>query len=384
MTVTDYSITREEMINMYRSLDPTLDFNINYNFYYDETNNCRTLRIKNGQLNAHKDKDFVLGGVVVEQHNEIGIENSFWLLREKFKFQPSLKEVKFKNICPDGSDFLKCIRNKKLHDFLNWLLEKDIFIHFSMLDHLYYSIIDIVDCLDVDSSMDRDIKTFFYHFIYTNTDEFIRIFDKYNYPNVGATQGPAFYTEIIDCVRNIKTVGILESIWKEMLLNVLKGGVYKEPIFLINNEDKTLIKEYYGLYLERIQMFENAFHTFDEELEVQKELNKFELNTDKQLPANYKFIKSESNIFTQLSDVIVGILGRFFEFIKRMPMNKVLDDNFSVSKHYSFDKHQQIGFDLLIELLQKSYQKNGAFRKMSGNNILAYKFEKIIDIKNVF
>ncbi|PFE14048.1 DUF3800 domain-containing protein [Bacillus cereus] len=382
--ITDYLMNKEEIIKMYKSIDPTLDFNINYNFYYDETNNCRTLRIKNGQLNTHKDKDFVLGGVVVEPQNESEIENSFWLLREKLKVQPVLKEMKFKSICPGGSDFLKCIRNKKLHDFLSWLLEKKVFIHFSMLDHLYYSIIDIVDSIDVNPFMERDIKTFFYHFIYTNTEEFIKIFDKYNYPNVGVIQSPSFYSEIIECVSTTKTVGILESMWKELLINELKDGIYKEPIFLTNNEDKTLIKEYYGLYLNRIIFFENAFHSFDEESEVQKELKQLELNTGKQIPGNYKFIESKSNIFIQLSDIVVGILGKFFEFIKQMPMNKVLDDNFSVSEQYSFDKNQQNGFDLLKELLQKSYKKNGAFRNMSGNNILAYKFEKIIDSKNGF
>ncbi|MEM5643093.1 hypothetical protein AAHB52_20920 [Bacillus toyonensis] len=57
------------------------------------------------KLNTHKDKDFVLGGVVLEKNNIKNIEGSFESLKKKLKLQSALKEVKFKNICGGGSDF---------------------------------------------------------------------------------------------------------------------------------------------------------------------------------------------------------------------------------------------------------------------------------------
>ncbi|MCR6856278.1 hypothetical protein P5G86_22035 [Paenibacillus jamilae] len=98
---------RENTILMYKSIDPNLDFDVNYNFYYDETNNCRKLKIKNGRLNTHKDKDFVLGGVVLEKDNIKNIEVSFDSLKKKLKVQSNLKpfleeEVIFFNVFTVG------------------------------------------------------------------------------------------------------------------------------------------------------------------------------------------------------------------------------------------------------------------------------------------
>ncbi|MED3622382.1 hypothetical protein P4503_30805, partial [Bacillus thuringiensis] len=121
-----------------------------------------------------------------------------------------------------------------------------------------------------------------------------------------------------------------------------------------------------------VYMFKNAFHLFDEEFDVQNEIKKTGIKLDQLEMKNYGFIKSHNNIFVQLSDVTVGILGKLFEFIKKIPM----DDIGNVCM--SFDEHHQKGFNLLKALLHKSYQKNAAFRNMSANQELYYKFDKIM------
>ncbi|MGG0285808.1 hypothetical protein ABEY41_11940 [Peribacillus butanolivorans] len=118
-----------------------------------------------------------MGGVVLEEGNRENIEKSFDTLKKKLKVQSDLKEIKFKNICGGGSNFLKCISNRKLHDFIDWLLKNDIYVHFKMLDHLYYAIVDIIDSLDVSPLLENDLKTSLYQIVYNNTDNFQKGFN---------------------------------------------------------------------------------------------------------------------------------------------------------------------------------------------------------------
>lgn len=38
---------------------------------------------------------------------------------------------------------------------------------------------------------------------------------------------------------------------------------------------------------------------------------------------NFKFVKSETDIFVQLSDVVAGILGKLFKYINSTSVNSV-------------------------------------------------------------
>ncbi|MEM5643091.1 hypothetical protein AAHB52_20910 [Bacillus toyonensis] len=70
-------------------------------------------------------------------------------------------------------------------------------------------------------------------------------------------------------------------------------------------------------------MFKNALHFFDEEFDVQNEIKKTGIKLDQEEMTNYEFIKSDNSIFIQLSDITVGILGKLFEFIKPIPIDKI-------------------------------------------------------------
>lgn len=373
-------------------MKPRMDFNVNYNFYYDETNNTRVFKIKNGQLNFHKDKDFVLGGVGVEKGKYNEIEDAFNELRVKLKLQSNLKEIKFINICPRGSEFLKCIHNKKIHDLLQWILERDIYIHFTVLDHLFYSIADIIESLRPNRTLfgeDNDtLKTMLNHFVYHNTEEFVQIFDNYNYPDVGLKKNKLFYNEVINCIINTKNNSAAEKDWKLELYFYFKKYMHNPPIYLENNKksineekkEKILIEEYYLLYRDRIKDFKNAFHIFDEESKVQDEFKKMEEELIQCKYTNYQFLDSKDNILVQISDLVVGLLGKLFEFIKKIPIDFIYDTNFKISDYYSFDEHHHKGWNLLLNLVSKSIRKNEAFINMPSNKLFRAKFNKIMEL----
>lgn len=374
-------------------MKPSKDFNVNYNFYYDETNNTRVFKInKNGQFNFHKDKDFVLGGVGLEKGKYKEIENAFNELRVKLKVHSSLKELKFINVCPRGSDFLKCIHNKKVHDLLQWILDRDIYIHFTVLDHLFYSIADIIESLRPNRRQfgeDNDtLKTMLYHFVYDNTEAFIQILNNYNYPDVGSKKNTLFYNDLINCIMNTKNNSVAEKDWKLELYFYFKKYMHNPPIYLENNKkkinevkkEKILIEEYYLLFRNRVQDFKHAFHFFDEELTVQDEFEKIEGELKQFKYTNYKFLDSKDNILIQLSDLVVGLLGKLFEFIKKIPIDFIYNLNFKINDYYSFDEHHQKGWNLLLNLISKSIRKNEAFINMPSNKLFRAKFNKIMEL----
>ncbi|MBE1556874.1 DUF3800 domain-containing protein [Sporosarcina limicola] len=372
----DYSDLRKQAIAFYKYFDSTLDFDIKSIFYYDETNNCRKFRIKDGHLNIDKNKDFVLGGVVLDMDNKEKIESSFNSLKDKLKIQPQIKEIKLKNVCSQGSDFLKCISGRKMRDYLTWLLKYDIYIHYAMMDNLYYAIVDIVDSLfDFNGDLQKTnfFKTLLYQFVYNNTESFVEIFERYNYPNIRSEQSVSFFDDMIDSIESTNNLSSNYLKYKDFLIKLFQENKYKEPLFLINNKDNIIIEEYYLMYKRNIYMFKNSFHFFDEEVEVENKMHTMILHGNRL--ENYNFIKSHNNIFIQLSDITVGMLGKLFEFIKPIRSEDV------EYVYYSLNKYQTEGFDLLKSLIHKSYEKNGAFRNMSMNQELNNKFDILMGFK---
>lgn len=70
---------------------------------------------------------------------------------------------------------------------------------------------------------------------------------------------------------------------------------------------------------------------------------------------NFKFVKSETDIFVQLSDVVAGILGKLFKYINSTSVNQRRKDIEGLSKI-------QIDNILLIDkLLMEANRENPGF-----------------------
>ena len=72
-------------------------------------------------------------------------------------------------------------------------------------------------------------------------------------------------------------------------------------------------------------------YIFDEETTVQ-DIVKKQIAQGKNMADNFKFVKSETNIFVQLSDVVAGILGKMFKHINSTGVNQRRKDIQSLSK----------------------------------------------------
>lgn len=102
------------IINVNEERDLMIEFqglenmDVNYTFYYDETNNGRKFHLADGRFNISIDQNFILGGIVYEgQSNDIEPTELF----QRLDLQKTINEVKFKHIA--SGDFINVLKSKK-------------------------------------------------------------------------------------------------------------------------------------------------------------------------------------------------------------------------------------------------------------------------------
>lgn len=288
-------------------------------FYYDETNNIRKLHLRDNDFNAPIEKDFVLGGVM---HFGNNITFDLEKFKGKINLQKSVNEIKFKHISK-GKHFLEILEDDKVYQFLHWLDDSDLFIHYSNVNNLYFAIVDIVDSIDAFEHCNVErfyLKNEVYNLVRQNYRDFYDLMIQCGYPNILQKYIKLF------CDRLLKYAHKAE---KTPYLGFLVSGLkqakeQKEMLFLSGNEEKVVmdIGDYSKLYLQRIATFVKAKHIFDNEENVKKELIKYNLHNDGIPLNNYTFVDSSSNTLIQISDCVVGFLGKFFTYINSIDMQE--------------------------------------------------------------
>ncbi len=182
------------------------------------------------------------------------------------------------------------------------------------MDYLYYSIVDIVDNLpDIKDTFmfNRQIKNAFYDLVKANIDEFISIIYKYQYPNIDSSRTYDFYKEIYKFYINNVVIDNFDfnDFPKELLRQMLKAGYEREGAgFLENNVDLVMFKEFEFIYIGNPLNMPNAKHVFDEEKDIIAKLEDHKIDYSNEL--HMVFVDSKTDIFVQLSDAVVGFVGK--------------------------------------------------------------------------
>lgn len=299
----------------------------NYVFYYDESNNCRKFWVNNSkqQFNTDYKADFVLAGVV--KKGEDNIEASFETFRTLLNLQENVKEIKFKSLISKG-DFLQCLKSRRLFDILTWIDKSDLYIHYMHLNNLFYTLVEIFDSITSAKEIEDfgydyfEMKSIFYNMFKENADELQRVMVKYKYPNVKRQDIETFCKDLLMLLGNRKEMNSKEKFLDAMLKRASQSD---ELVFLHENTDYVMQKNYAEFYVDPVLKFQNSLHIFDQELEIQEEVKRqIELSGGR--PDNYKFVDSKTNIFVQLSDVVAGILGKLFLYINSNELKKLRKD----------------------------------------------------------
>lgn len=336
---------------------PSANFDDEYTFYYDETNNIKKFYIKEKDFNSAFTQNFILGGLVHEGELEIDIQP----LIKSFNLQKNAQEFKFKHIAK--GDFLDCLKSNKLKLFLQFIVDNDIYVHYSSLNMLYWAIVDIVDSAIYKSNVasklglqfSNYLKNDLYRLSRLEIDAIKKLFYNFEYPNVKKEKFNYFIEELVsifsDYVDNESFHFGLESL-RQLLKEANKEGSLP---FIMDNEDFILLGDFSQFFLRPIYLFKNSTHIFDNEDSIIETLKKYKILDAKEEIKNYSFVDSKSSEMIQLSDVFVGIMGKLTSYINTNSRDKIKND------FDSLISIQKENIDLLIDVIDKSNNKNIGF-----------------------
>lgn len=332
-------------------------FNVDraYTIYYDETNNHRRVHVRESGLNIPEPTCFVIGGIAY-----VGPERIFDLnhLRKILHVQDTSLEIKLKNVAT--GDFLKILTSRKLETFLRWLLEQGLFVHFSVVDPLYWSVVDIIDSiLSNDEAAhlipyERHLKNDLFAILRHDIKGLIDFFQRYEYPNVGQERRREFIEELLDLAE--ARSGLLDHFSYMTLKGVLQLARKVDSLPFVEDETPNVLIDSFGaFFIERLYILKNASHILDvEELIIDYLKDVRFVDGDRDLN-HFRFADSQSEPGIQISDVVAGFLGKYFSFICATD-----DDTLGEIRH-SLGPQQETNLSLLYGLLERSNDENLVF-----------------------
>lgn len=315
--------------------------------YYDETNNFGKLKLLESGLNVSKNDNFVLGGIALKPGQSAGDALE---LSKKLRIQKTAKEIKFDMVAHGPFD--KILGSTKLSHVLNWLLDRDLGIHYTNFNIISWITLDIIDSILVREEfssylmMHRELKNELHHIVSKNLPGFLSLIYKYNYPNISRGEEANFLKDIYYfLIANFPDINFFPT-------NALKEIIFRartvpELCFLEKTDSNILINGIDNLFLYRMCSFKNSSHIFDEEKTVRESINKYRiLDNGREIP--YCFVNSLDHFEIQLSDVIAGFLGKYFSFIEKTPTNSLINFKNNLSQI------QRNNITVLRKLIEKS------------------------------
>lgn len=315
-------------------------------FYYDETNNIRKFWLDKQDFNAPIDKDFILGGVM---HFGDAPPIDFDSIKIVLRLQKSVKEIKFRYISK-SADFLDCLKEPKVRIFLGWLHQSELYVHYSNINNLYYAIVDIIDDINMKAETIEFIdlmKNELYKLACKNYPEFYKLLLTYNYPNIDLQSIAPFYQEIINFIDRPITELSMELLFLRKILVSAKSQ--NEMVFLQNNPENTIIEDYHLFYLRPLGLFPTSQHIFDHEYLVEELFSQYDsLLYNNSIFNNYSFVDSKENLLIQISDCVVGLIGKHLNFINNLNHKNI------IQLIDSLDSVQRKNLKLFAQLLEKS------------------------------
>lgn len=304
-----------------------------YVFYYDESNNCRKFWVDDSkqQFNTDHTADFVLAGLVRKEEEKV--EASLETFRKPLKLQANVEEIKFKNLYAKG-DFLQCVKERRLFETLSWIDKSPFYIHYTNVNNLFYTLVEIFDSIvkpDEISEFGYDyfkMKSVFYYMFKGKADALQILMFKFKYPDIQREDVEAFCNDLLFLLGSRREMKEEEKFLAGMLARAAQSD---ELVFLHDNDDYVMQENYAEFYADPIRKYQKSRHIFDEETTVQ-DIVKKQIAMGENMADNFKFVKSETDIFVQLSDVVAGILGKLFKYINSTSVNQRRRDVEGLSK----------------------------------------------------
>jgi len=323
-----------------------------YSFFYDETNNIKKFRVKEKGFNVSFDSNFVVGGVAYD-----GQRPDLSHVLKNLGLQKTVSEVKLKHLA-EGC-FEECLTSGKLNMFLRRIEDAPVYLHFSSMNILYWSIVDIVDSvIDIRSLQHgpaflNQLKSDLYNVCRLEITAIQDIFYRYKYPNIKKEEVESFIDEFLPLLHKY-TSDFDPGLY--FLTELLEEARAEGDLpFLFEEEDLTPIKSLVGFYTRPIYVFINSQHFFDKEDEIAREIGEYRMTYEGKLITTYHFLDSKADIIIQISDVLMGLTGKLSTFINTFPWAEI------EAKLLRFNQAQIDNLRIYMRLISKSLQKNPGF-----------------------
>jgi hypothetical protein len=274
------------------------------------------------------------------------------------RIQKTAPEIKLEHVAK--GEFLNLLRSTKLTTFLRWIANNGFMIHYHELDPLYWSIVDIVDSILPELSD----PFLFHHQALLKSDlaavlrcdlrATISLFYRYGYPGLAPESRKPFLNDLIALLEHYEAV--LPPPNAFMLRQVLKAGRGLDGLdFIEGYPPNMLIEEFSTFYLARIAIFKHSTHALDMEESIQDHFQKTPLTSGGKPVTHYRFADSKAEPGIQLSDIIVGVLGKMHSYFTETSWDEVAADRMSLTDT-SLENS-----DLLHDLVSASQEANVAF-----------------------
>lgn len=377
---------------------------MNYTFYYDESNNIRTLYLTHGKFNTDSHENpspcFVLAGIA---HNSKQAADNCKELIASLHLPSTAKELKFKQVAKGG--FLDNLKSAKINQILSWLIDSNYYLHYMNLNMEYWSLVDIIDdcCNHVDhhGMIDYTLangrrsyidyhKDAIYYIMNKYRSEFLGVLTKYRYPNVAPKNSAAFINKLNKIINKNRQpsarlndkVSKVDLSRTNSLFKLFKMCKKIESLKMVyQNEPFKLIDGLSIFYHHCIELFSTSSHVFDNEFKIEENLKKSALLNNASNSNNFKFVESKEYPAIQVSDVLSGLLKNYFTFIAKTSVPELVEAKKNLTEQ------QQQCVKLLKRLIEKSDTEQSEFLYYIMSQIEHHKhavflFDK--DAKNEF
>lgn len=297
-----------------------------YTFYHDETNNIKKLHLTSQGLNVAEPSIFVLGGVA---HEGAPRPLDIQPLRKEMRIQQSADEIKLKHVAK--GEFLDLLQSDKLTIFLQWISNNGLVIHYQTLDPLYWSLVDILDSIlngldeprliEIHTVLKADLTTL----LRANLPATTEIFYRHNYPDLSPESRKPFIDDLLGLLE--RSGKVLPEFNSMMLKGMLQAGRNLPSLeFIEGFTPHILIENFATFYLSRIATFKYSSHILDMEDSIRDALAAMNPTYDGVPASHYRFADSKSEPGIQVSDIVVGLLGKMYSYFAQTTRHDVASD----------------------------------------------------------
>ncbi|RRI19173.1 DUF3800 domain-containing protein [Pseudomonas aeruginosa] len=351
---------------------------MSYTFYYDESNNIRSLYLTGGRFNTDSHDNpspcFVLAGIV---HRGGQANSKCEELIAALALPPTAKELKFNQVAK--GQFVDNLKSAKLKQVLTWLVDSDYYLHYMNLNMEYWSIVDVIDdCCD---HVDRygllnyapaggrrpyvDYhKDALYYLMRKYKSDFLAALTKYRYPNVTSKNAAPFIKRLNEIAKKNRQVSahIGGKVSKEDLSRTISLSKLFDMCRNIETLDMVYTTEPFKLidglsvfYRHTISLFSSSSHIFDNEYGIEESFKSIKFLDSVLGSSDFKFVDSKQYPAVQVSDVISGLFKNYFTFIAKSSVSEI------VEARNSLTEKQLECLAKLKELIEKSDDEQPEF-----------------------